>query len=41
MNRKINKNPMGLDPLLDNTDKSSKHIMHDKQVDQVTPKITL
>ncbi len=33
---------MGLDALLVNTDKSSKHIvMNDKQMHQITPQITL
>ena len=33
---------MGFDTLLDNTDKSSKHIvMYDKQMHQITPKITI
>ena len=37
-----NKRPMGLDALLDNADKSSKHIiMYDKQMHQITPNITL
>ncbi len=38
---KINKRPMGLDIMLDNTDKGSKHIVFfDKQMHQINPKLT-
>ncbi len=39
---KKSKRPMGLDVVLDNTDKSSKHsVVYDKQMHQITPQITL
>ena len=42
MENKQYKRPIGLDALLDDTDKSSKDIiMYDKQMHQITPKITL
>ncbi len=38
----MNKRNMALDALLDNTNKSSKHIViYDKQLLQITPQITL
>ncbi len=34
--------PVGLEALLDNTNKSIKHtVMYDKQMQQITPQITL